>query len=250
MKFIKIFSLFVLMFGLSTSYIYAFGPKGSQNGKDRPQLQNQINQKNSGVKGGPLESNRPMTMGNVISIDGSNIKIESNYVNPKDTSDNKKIIYIVDSSEAMFYKERNQAKISDIKIGDKLMVEGVITDTKIKATKIHLGSFAGWSLNEKIKNGSPAVLGVVSDVNNGSIVVLNKNNVSYNVDLASSTIKKAGKTISVSDIKKDDNVFVQGEIVDSKINAEYVIVQANNNRNQSFFQKVGNFFGNLFKAKK
>ncbi len=243
------------MFGLSASYIYAFGgPKEVQDGVGRmqnPQNQNQMMKKNN-LKSGPLGNNRPMTMGTVTSIDGTNIVIESTYVNPKDKDGNKKISYTVDASKTTFYEEKEEVKISSVKIGSKIMVEGAFIDNKIVATRIHVADLSGWKVSEMFGEGSgkPVVLGTVTSVGGTSIVIKNKKDVSYTIDLASSTLKKKGESVAVQDIKENDIVLVQGDISGSDVKASNVIIQANNTKNQGFFQKVGNFFGKLFGFKK
>ena len=100
---------------------------------------------NGAVNGGPR------VMGTITKIDGNTITVDSigfskNVPNTdtnksdttKPTSETK--TYTVDASGATIYKDGVESKISDIAVNNKIVVEGTITDTSIKATKIYEGN--------------------------------------------------------------------------------------------------------------
>ena len=93
----------------------------------------------------------PRVVGTITKIDGNTLTVDSigfsKNVPNTDTSKSDATkptpeikTYTVDASGATIYKNGVESKISDIAINDKIMVEGTITDTSVKATKIYEGN--------------------------------------------------------------------------------------------------------------
>lgn len=260
-NYIKIFLVGILLFGSS---LFAYADNG-QNGNQTERQQGRMMQVGNG---GPQMMNqqnqmgKPMIMGIVTKISGDTITMTSKNINRDDNNSEDTITYTVDASNATFYKAMEKASISDVKDGNRIMVEGTVSDTKITATEIHIGNFSQWENGQTgilNGNGKPVVVGKVTDVNesNKTITIEAYNNASYVIDLSGANIYEARKTIQISDIKDGNIVLVQGEIDGSNVKASNVSVQTNNKsttgqiNNQNgqkvgFFHKIGNFFSHLF----
>jgi len=256
-KFLKIFVIITLLF--SSTVIYATsstnGNGGPQNGGGMMQGQSGPQQNGQGQPQN-MNNQKPMIMGTVTDIDDDTITIESIKMGgPKsEDSSDETVTYTVDASDTTVYEDQKEASLSDIDEGDKIMVEGTISGTKITATKIHIDDLKG-SAGITDGTGEPVVMGTVTDIgeDDETIEIENNGDTIYTVDLSDATILKDGEEIDISDIEEDDVVLVQGEADGSEITASTVTIQVNDNstKNQNtqkigFFQRIGNFFSKLF----
>jgi hypothetical protein len=277
-KYIKVFLIATLLFGSSLlAYAQGNDNKG-QNGTPPTKPQGEMMQNGQGGQqggpqgqGGQMGNQKPMIMGTVTDIDNDTITIESKQFTPKDVKDTtttkteKTVTYTVDVSNATFYEDNETAELSDIEVGNKIMIEGTVSDTtKVTATKVHIGDFSG--LKDETASGistgtgEPVVMGKVTDIDesDGKIEIANNNSVTYEIDLSDAKITKDGKTITISDISEDDVVLVQGTIDGNDVTASSLSVQSEKGNSQSnddnnlngqktgFFHKIGNFFSKFF----
>lgn len=260
-KILKFLGLVVFVFTVANFVDAEVRPTASDSKsgvKEKPMVQ-KMNQNGDVVKNTKMPivktTNRPMTMGVVTNIEGDRITIESNIVNPKEKEGNKKLSFLIESASAIFYQSKLEVSISNVKIGDKIMVEGEIEDNKILATRVHIGDFSAWkNPNLGIKNGTgePVVVAKVKEVNteNKTLTVTNKKKETYTVKLDYTEIVKNGENAELNQISKNDVVLVQGEINETTLNASTISVQPKNNGERiQVLKRVGEFFSKLFKTK-
>jgi hypothetical protein len=134
--------------------------------------------------------------------------------------------------------------VSNIAVGDTLMVQGTVTGTNVTATKIVDSTFGAWGhggsgMGQK-SGQKPGVMGKVTAVNGNTITVSGMNNTTYTVDATNATVQKISApvaattgstssstppakptltTISVSNIAVGDTIMVQGTVTGTNVTA-------------------------------
>ncbi|MEO5646444.1 MAG: DUF5666 domain-containing protein [Candidatus Paceibacterota bacterium] len=203
-----------------------------------------------------------VVFGTVTAINGSTITISSKSMN-KNATTQVSTTYVVNASGAKIDKNTTAGSISNIAVGDSVMVQGTITGTNIVATKIHDGVMAKGAgkqtpgtagMNIPNGNGQPIVGGTVTAVSGNTITITNKSNVTYTIDATNAKITKSGTTAVASNIAVGDTLVAQGTINGTSVAAVNIIdsgaVSANANGNNGlhvgFFGKIGNFFSRIF----
>lgn len=194
--------------------------------------------------------------GTVASISGNTLTITSQNWS-QDKTNTTSTTYTVDATNAKVMKNGAAATVSNIAVGDTVMVQGTVTGTSVVATMIRDGMMPKTN-KEKTPviqgNGQPVIAGKVTAISGNSITVANKN-VTYTVDATNATINKNGAASTLSGVVVGDNVIVQGAVSGTNITASSIIdheVPANTATNGStkphtgFFGGIGNFFRNLF----
>lgn len=143
--------------------------------------------------------------------------------------------YTVDASNATVTKNGTSSSVSNIAVGDTIMVQGTVSGTSVTAKTIR----DGVPQSAIQGNGQPVVAGSVTS-NNGTdtIQITNKSNVSYTITTSSSTkfVVTGVTNPTISDIKDGDNLVVQGTVNGTSITASSVIDQkakTNNNTSNS-----------------
>ncbi|HWA32074.1 MAG TPA: hypothetical protein VG694_01315 [Candidatus Paceibacterota bacterium] len=207
----------------------------------------------------------PGIFGKVTAIDGNNISVAGKQGFGQDAAD---VTYSVDASNAKINKDGNPSSVSDIAVGDSLMVLGTVNGTDVAAKLINDGMpvrHADDSNNSSDNpvaifsgiagNGEPIVAGTVSSVSGSNIVITNKAG-TYNIDASSATITKPGvSSPSTSDVVAGDTIIVQGAVNGTNVTATSVIVQNNEQPmgssgnappHKGFFGSIGSFFVRLF----
>lgn len=172
--------------------------------------------------------------------------------------------YTVDATNATVTKSGAASSVSNIAVGDTVMVAGTVSGTTVTATSIRDGvmgaSGAKTPAQSPIQgNGEPVVGGAITAINGTSLTVTNKSNVTYAVDASTATIVKGNVTSSISNVNVGDNVIVQGTVNGTSVAASSVIDQgaaatnAGNTPSQGhsgfvggIFSAIGGFFGHLF----
>ena len=181
--------------------------------------------------------------------------------------------YTVDASSAQVTKDKVASSISAIAIGDTVMVQGTVTGSSVKATKIRDGlpirnqngqdnqseskDFPAQSIQG---NGQPIIAGTITTVSGKNITITNKSNASFTVDATNAQIRNGDATSSVSTLTVGDRIIVQGTINGNAVVAYSIIdsgqaTTATNNsqsgqpqkmENHGFFGGIGSFFSHLF----
>lgn len=170
--------------------------------------------------------------------------------------------FAVDATNAKVFKNNATTTVSNIVVGDNIIVQGTINGTNVVATIIRDGKInsrmdnGGFGKNNNGNglqiegNGQPVVIGTVSALNGSTITIKNKGSVEYVVDAANAKIVQGKETGSISNIALGDNVIVQGTINGNSIVATTIIEQMKptkaNGKMIGVFGKIGGFFSKLF----
>src|SRR6185295_12510119 len=80
----------------------------------------------------PMPNMRHAPLGN----DGTITAINGNTISMQEEADEGGAVYSVDATNAGITNNGATATIADLKVGDKIMVEGTVTGTNVVATKI------------------------------------------------------------------------------------------------------------------
>jgi len=94
--------------------------------------------------------------GNVTAISGTTITMQ-------EEADEGAAIYTVDASAATFQKDGASAAIGDIKVGDKIFVQGTVSGTSVSATSVSLGHPQGIGRDLPEKGDTPDATPGVGD---------------------------------------------------------------------------------------
>lgn len=187
---------------------------------------------------------KPIAFGTISAINGTVVTL---------VDSNNSTTYTVDTSNAKILKaptlpttdtgtrpttrpEATTIALTDLKVGDSIVVRGTISGTNITATELISGMPGEMGRHRGHK--TPHVAGTVTAINGTSITVagVNKNaSVTYTVDASSAKILKAPDTaptvgtrpelttITLSDIKVGDKIKIEGTINDTSVTATEII---------------------------
>ena len=143
------------------------------------------------------------------------------------------ITYTVDASNATVVKNGATSTVSNIVMGDTVVIKGTVNGTSIVATSINDG--VPGKGQGKIKNstpivqgdGQPMIVGTVTLVTNSAITVTNKGNAAYTINISNTTIIKKGgiENATISNIAVGDNIVAQGAVSGTLMTASSVIDQ-------------------------
>jgi hypothetical protein len=198
-------------------------------------------------------------VGKVTSVNSTTLTVSS--MTPWN-KDSKTTVYTVNAANAEIDKEGvDNETISDIKVGDMVVVEGTVTGNSVAATEIHIGWFkAKWedAKDSFVTSGDPVIGGTVTVVSDSTITIKNKDDVTYTVNAKDAKIVRKGFDASVlSDIKVGDNILVQGVVNNTTVTAKLIIdtsfkfdmngnTSGDNGKHRGFFSRVGLFFKGWF----
>lgn len=167
---------------------------------------------------------RPAAVGKVTAISGTKITVSS--ANPKD---NTVTTYAVDASSATVEKGAAgttpaAATLSDIAIGDTVMVQGTASGTSIIATKILDGIMARGMMMDMGKGPGGRGMGArgtVTAVSGSTITVSSKDGASYTINASDAKVSKT-VDIAVGDIKVGDEIDAQGTVSGTTVTATHI----------------------------
>jgi Domain of unknown function (DUF5666) len=175
----------------------------------------------------------PAAVGKVTAINGDSITLSS----MKGTTT---MTYTVDATNATITKSSapvaptsgsttgtrpapTTITVSQVAVGDTLVVQGTVSGTNITATKIEDGMFGGFGGRGGMRGpGGMGVQGTVTAVNGSTLTVTGKNGTTYTVNAGNSTVSKL-ETISVSDVAVGDSVGVQGTVSGNTVTAKSIM---------------------------
>ena len=217
---------------------------------------------------------KPAIVGTVSSINGNSIIVTGKQgfafgQRNKATSTQpvSSITYTVDASSATVMKNNATSSISNIVVGDTILVQGTVSGTSITATLIRDGimnNIQGKMQNQNGDqrnfasstfqgNGQPVIAGTISAINGSTITVTNKSNVTYTIDATNAKITDKQNTVTISNLTVGNNVMIQGTVNGNLVTASSIITQVNQantnapaKKSVGFFGAIGNFFKNLF----
>jgi hypothetical protein len=169
----------------------------------------------------------PAAVGTVTAISGNSITLTDKKSNTTYTVDatNASITERTKSTTAPVAGVRpapTTITVSQIAVGDTLMVQGTTSGTTITATKIAdgvggMGGFGGGHGGR-----GPGVMGTVTAVNGNTVTVTGKDGKSYTVDASASTVGKI-QTITVAGIQVGDSVGIQGTVNGTSVTAKSIM---------------------------
>jgi len=217
---------------------------------------------------------KPAIVGTVSSINGNSIIVTGKQgfafgQRNKATSTQpvSSITYTVNASSATVMKNNATSSISNIVVGDTILVQGTVSGTSITATLIRDGimnNVQGKMQNQNEDqrnfasstfqgNGQPVIAGTISAINGSTITVTNKSNVTYTIDATNAKITDKQNTVTISNLTVGNNVMIQGTVNGNLVTASSIITQVNQantnapaKKSVGFFGAIGNFFKNLF----
>ena len=165
----------------------------------------------------------PGLIGTVSAINGTTLTVTSKNFGPNATS----ATYAVDASSAVVSKNGDTSSLSNVNVGDTIMVVGKINGTDITATSIRDGIMMGRD-NGRMMGRGHGVLGTVATVSGNTITVTSKvwrkngAATTYTVDATNATVTKNDTSSSVSNILVGDTVSVLGTINGTNITAKSI----------------------------
>jgi hypothetical protein len=192
-----------------------------------------------GMNGGKNDTNfdKDSVFGTVTAVSGNTITMTSKAKDQNGTE----TTYTVDASSAKVTENGKDSSVSEIKVGDTIVVKGTTSGTSIVATTIQNNQGQGL---ETQGNGEPVISGTVTAVSGNTITITNKSGTTYTVDASSAKLTKNNVTITISGIAVKDTVIIQGTFNGTSVTATSVIDQAQANATQ----KKGNLFSNFFNS--
>lgn len=195
----------------------------------------------------------PAVVGKVTAISGTTLTVVSN--KGSDESDvNTTTTFTIDTSHATFLRGNTTIMLSDIAIGDTVIVQGTVTGANVVATTIRDGKMGNGNDNNQallqIKdNGQPVIGGTVSAINESTLTVTNSNHITYTVDTTNAKIVQGKNTIALAGVKVGDSVIVQGAVNGTSVAASTIIdsnVAVGQKTHMGFFASMRNWFAHLF----
>jgi hypothetical protein len=158
--------------------------------------------------------------GNVSAINGTTLTVVSKARPNGGTS----TTYTVDASSATVTKNGTASSVSNIAVGDTVMVQGTTSGTSVAAKTIRDG--VPQAQPDIQGNGQPVVAGSVTAINGNTITITNKSNITYTIDVENAKFSVAGiSSPTISNVATGDNVVVQGAVNGANVTASSVIDQ-------------------------
>ena len=171
----------------------------------------------------------PGVFGKVSAVNGATLTI-TGMTGPKGGT---ATTYTVDATNAKVMKANVASAVSNIAVGDTIMVQGTVNGTNVTATAIRDGFGMrpqGTKPQNQPKsliqgNGEPVIGGSVTAVNGATLTVTNKSNVTYAVDATTATVIKMGTSTPISSVVVGDNLVIQGTVNGTSVTATSIIDQ-------------------------
>lgn len=205
----------------------------------------------------------PGVFGTVSAINGTTITVTGK-AGPREGQEGTATTYTVDATNAKVTKNGTTSSLSNIAVGDTIMVQGTVDGSNVTATEIRDG-FGEMRTAEPRNppknpviqgNGEPVIGGSVSTINDMTLTITNKSNIVYTVDATNASIIKMGTSTTISNVAVGDNLVIQGTVNGTSVTASSIIDQgaasaASGTPNTSkprigFFGAIGNFLSRLF----
>lgn len=186
--------------------------------------------------------------GTVTAINGDSITVQS-----KAMGNNAAATYTVDATNATVTKAGSASSVSNIAVGDTIVVQGTVSGTSVTATKINDGVMArtpgsngGATMPQG--NGQPIIGGKVTAVSGDTITISNSSNTSYTIDVTNAKIMKGDAASSVSNIAVGDEVVAQGTINGTSVTAVSLTdtTSTSTGAHKGILGSIGSFFSHLF----
>jgi len=148
--------------------------------------------------------------------DGNITVINGNIITMQEEADEGGASYTVDASGATITNKGATASITDLKVGDKIMVKGTVSGNNVAATSISIGCGKG------MDRGAHGNFGNITAID-GSIITISEKTKSgdtlYTVDASTVSVKNNGAAASITDLKVGDKIMVEGTVSGNSIAA-------------------------------
>jgi len=208
---------------------------------------------------------KPNVVGKVSVINGNTITVISQRKSDKNGT-GVATTFTVDATNAKILRGETAIKVSDIVVGDNVVVQGTITGTNVAATVIRDGKIGNGNENENNQallqiqgNGQPVVAGKVTAIS-GSTITITNSNVTYTINASSAKFLVGGATsATILNVTVGDNIIAQGTVNGTSMVASTVIDQkaktsnglesnsGNNPKPRGFMGGMMNGIGNFFR---
>ncbi len=122
------------------------------------------------------------------------------------------------SDKTQYRKDRAEAKMSDFKVGDMVMVrgdqkDGVWQAEVVAARPAGMGMGGGQGGNFREDMGKKFIVGKISAMNGTQLTIQRPDGVSQNITVDENTsFRKDNESVTLSDLKVGDQVFGRGEL--------------------------------------
>jgi len=120
------------------------------------------------------------------------------------------------TADTKFRKEREQAKLSDFKVGDTIAVRGDSSVDKIWTAQVVSLAPSRTEMEERMKAamGKTMVVGEVKSIDAPKLTILRSDGVVQTIEADENTSfrKGRGESITMPEIKVGDTVFARGEL--------------------------------------
>lgn len=221
---------------------------------ERGQMQRETERDNRenrmGINNG-LERGQKDIVATVTAINGNTFTVSEIFRGEGKNATTTPKIYTVDVSSAKFVKAGATTTVSSIVIGDKISIVGAINGSNITAKVIR--EAGNLKAMEMAGDGKPVVEGKITGINGNIITITNKSNVVYTIDASTAKIFVNNATNTISTLKVNDEIVVQGTVNGTNITATNIMthqdknIDSNNpNKRPGFFEKTKNFFKKMF----
>jgi len=234
-------------------------------GNSTAQIGGGWNGENSRLQQGPMMGVRPAVVGSVSAINGNSLTVtqrsHAGFGFGSSTITTTPTTFTVDATNATIFKNNATSTVSNIVVGDTVVVQGTVNGTNVTATTIRdgiipmmngagrmhegmgigsttyqgepgdshrgFGSSTGSTTVNNVApitgNGQPVIAGNISAINGTSLIITNKSNITYTVEASNAKIVEGQNTITVSSLSVGDNVIVQGSVNGTSVTASSVI---------------------------
>jgi hypothetical protein len=152
------------------------------------------------------------------------------------------VTYTITATNAKIWKNKNKmVALSDLKVGDTVIVQGTINGSAVTATNIYPIHLPGFF-------DRAAVSGTVTAISDTTITLKSTDGTVYTITTATAKVKvDDGKDASLSKIKVGDVITVTGSIAGTTVTAD--MITDGSVRGQGIFQRLNQFFKRIFKLK-
>ena len=143
-------------------------------------------------------------------IGGTITAINGNSITIKTMDGNTAEVNVTDQTR--FRKDRQEAKLSDLKVGDMIMVYGQQSNGVWQAEMVGVPP-AGFGGNMREGLGKRFIAGEIKSINGTQLEIARPDGVTQTISVDENTsFKKDNQSITLSDLKAGDHIFGRGEM--------------------------------------
>jgi len=157
------------------------------------------------AQGGPRSARRPGLAGTITAIDANALTVK--------TQDGE-TAQVTLNDKTQYRKDREPAKLGDFKVGDMIFVRGEKTgDNAWQAEMVGMRTGGGPQDNSQEKPVKRFTAGEIKAINGTQLTIQRPDGTTQTISVDENTsFRKAGESITLSDLKPGDHVFGRGEV--------------------------------------